>query len=352
MNAIVGFTSLLKDEDIEPHEKIEFIDIISNNCDILMVLINDILEISLIEADQLQLARNPFNVFRVLEELESYYKMNNPKKLHIEFQRGSTDNAIIVNDQTRFRQVMSNLLNNAYKYTEKGSIHFGFEMIKNEIRFFVKDTGIGIAESEYQKIFDYFHKIDKGDNKLYRGAGIGLSISNKLVELMGGKIWLASEIGKGSNFYFTLPSYTDSNTEERIDDQKAGRKQPVRNLSGNTILVAEDEANNYVLIEKILRPTKAIIVWVKNGKEAVDFVAQNHKNKDLLIIMDIKMPVMNGIHASDEIGKINSSIPVIAVTAYAQAKNKEEIMRHNFRDYIAKPFQPDILLRKIYQCID
>jgi signal transduction histidine kinase/ligand-binding sensor domain-containing protein/CheY-like chemotaxis protein len=348
MNAIVGFTSLLKNEEISNEEGREFIDIISNNCEILMVLINDILEISLIEANQLKLKTVPFYIDGVLEELESYFRLNNPKNISLEFKKpASAKKLVLYNDQTRFSQVITNLLNNAYKYTESGHIWFGYEIMNHEIRFFVEDSGIGIAESEYQNIFNYFHKIDKGDNKLYRGAGIGLSISNKLVELMGGKIWLSSEVGKGTTFYFTLPSNDD--TIYSVKDKESSENLPIHNLSGKLILVAEDESNNYVLIEKILRPTNADIVWAKNGKEALDYVKEFNSRRDIIILMDIKMPVMNGIHASNEIGKIDSKIPIIAVTAYAQVENKEEILRHNFCDYLAKPLQPSTLLQKIYK---
>lgn len=348
MNAIVGFTSLLKNEEITHEEMREFIDVISNNCEILMVLINDILEISLIEANQLKLDRLPFDVDKVLDEIENYFNLNKPIDIELKFLKPATNNKLILsNDQTRFRQIIINLLNNAFKYTEKGHIYFGYEFIDYEIRFFVEDTGIGIDENEYQNIFHYFHKIDKGDNKLYRGAGIGLSISNKLVELMGGKIWLSSVVNKGTTFYFTLPpSFADTNTntaKELVNDP------PIVNLSGKLILVAEDEPNNYILIEKILRPTKADIVWAKNGKEAVEYVKKYYSLRDIIILMDIKMPVMNGIHASNEIKKIDGKIPIIAVTAYAQIENKEEILRHNFRDYLAKPLQPAMLLHIIYK---
>jgi signal transduction histidine kinase/ligand-binding sensor domain-containing protein/CheY-like chemotaxis protein len=348
MNAIVGFASLLKNEEISTEERREFLDIISSNCDILMVLINDILEISLIEANQLGLKSTPFYVDIVLEELESYFRLNNPKELNIEFKKPDTaERFVLQNDQTRFRQIISNLLNNAYKYTDTGHIWYGYEKIENEVRFFVEDSGIGIDESEYQNIFNYFHKIDKGDNRLYRGAGIGLSISNKLVELMGGKIWLTSEVGKGTTFFFSLPSAEEENNI--FTNKVTDKNLPIQNLSGKLILVAEDEANNYVLIEKILRPTSADIVWAKNGKEALNYVKEFNKRKDIIVLMDIKMPVMNGIHASNEIKKINPRIPVIAVTAYAQAENREEILRHNFCDYLAKPLQPENLLMKIYK---
>ncbi len=347
MNAIVGFASMLKEDDINSEEKEEFIDIIMNNSQSLLVLINDILEISLIEANQLILSKDPFNAIKILEELESYFKLKNSKKLKIVFEnKKKRKELILFHDRTRFRQIVSNLISNSYKYTETGSIKFGFTVLKNEVKFYISDTGIGINEAEYQRIFDYFHKIDKGDNKLYRGAGIGLSICNKLVELMGGKIWLDSKIGKGTAFYFTLP-YSEKRRSLPVTMQKDHVKAKY-DLKGATILIAEDEPTNYQLINRILKPTGANIIWTKNGKEAVLFVKENSHLRRLIVLMDIKMPIMNGITANEKIKKINNKIPVIAVTAYAQARDKEEILKHDFVDYIAKPLDPEKLLKAIF----
>jgi signal transduction histidine kinase/ligand-binding sensor domain-containing protein/ActR/RegA family two-component response regulator len=351
MNAIVGFASMLKDKDMRAEEKEEFIDIIVSNSQSLLVLINDILEISLIEANQLTLSRDPFNAIKIFEELESYFKLKNKKKLKIIFNNKENRNELILfNDRTRFRQIISNLISNSYKYTETGKIEFGYEMINEEIRFYVADTGIGINEMEYQRIFDYFHKIDKGENKLYRGAGIGLSICNKLVDLMGGKIWLESAVGKGTTFYFTLPySKYDKIAETTISEKQDKVKY---DFKGATVLIAEDEPNNYKLLNRIIKATRANVFWAKNGEEAVKIVKENRNLKKFVVLMDIKMPVMNGITANEEIKKINRKIPVIAVTAYAQTRDKEEILKHDFADYIAKPFSSEKLLNAINKHIN
>ncbi len=345
MNAIVGFASMLKDDDIPAEEKEEFIDIITSNSQSLLVLINDILEISLIEANQLVLSKDPFNAIKIMEELEGYFKIKDSKNLEITFiNKESRKELVFHNDKTRFRQIISNLISNSYKYTETGSIQFGYKILENEVEFFITDTGIGINASEYKRIFDYFHKIDKGDNRLYRGAGIGLSICNKLVELMGGKIWLDSKIGKGTTFYFTLPYY--ETTSLRVTPKEPEVKIKY-NLDGFTILIAEDEVTNYQLLNRIIKPTKAKILWAKNGEEAVKITNENKNLEKFVVLMDIKMPIMDGITANEKIKKINKNIPVIAVTAYAQAKDKEEILGHNFNDYIAKPILHDNLLEII-----
>lgn len=350
MNAIVGFANLLKNEQNSEEEKDEFLSIILNNCDTLMVLINDILEISLIEANQLTLKYKPFNVNKILLELESYFQLNNIKNLKITFKNKSDTGLKFCNDATRFQQIFVNLINNAYKYTDEGEIEFGYNKQNDEIIFYVKDTGIGIAESEYENIFSSFHKIDKGENQMYRGAGIGLSISNKLVDLMGGKMWLNSKVGKGTTFFFTFSDRPSKlkNTDTTEFEEETG-KEKRQSLLNKKIIVAEDEPTNYILIEKILYVTKAKILWAKNGLEAAEMVKDPDNKDALLVLMDIKMPVMNGIRASNLIKKYNSKIPVIAVTAYAQDQNREEILKHNFVDYLAKPINPEMLLNMVYR---
>ncbi len=253
------------------------------------------------------------------------------------------------NDATRFRQVFVNLINNAYKYTENGSIKFGYKKKNTDIIFFVKDTGIGIAESEYENIFSSFNKIDKGENQLYRGAGIGLSISNRLVEIMGGKMWLNSKIGEGTTFFFTFSNHP-AKDGVKANLSKKSKNITIENpsLENRTIIVAEDETANYILIERILQKTKVNILWAKNGLEALKMVKEQEDKDVFLVLMDIKMPEMNGIRAAELIRQYNDNLPIIAVTAYAQEQNREEILQHNFIDYIAKPFKAQKLLDMVY----
>ncbi|MBN2520110.1 MAG: hypothetical protein JXB17_06380 [Bacteroidales bacterium] len=206
MNAIVGFTSLLKEPVYSEEEKNNFIKMIESNSETLLVIINDIIDISLIEADQLSLTKKEFDAVEIIKELEFYYKQHNEKNLELKFVENEFSNELILfNDKVRFRQVFNNLLSNAYKYTENGSIHYGFMINKTYVQFFVTDTGIGINENDYNNIFNHFFKIENKTTKLYGGTGLGLAISKKLVELMGGKIWVKSDEKKGSTFYFTLP---------------------------------------------------------------------------------------------------------------------------------------------------
>jgi signal transduction histidine kinase len=204
MNAIVGFSSLLLSE-LSETEKENYIRIINSNCENLMVLINDILDVSMIEANQIRIEPLPIDIHPLLRELESMFRQKSKPGVDIILSMPMQKPLIMVTDPYRFRQVFINLLSNALKYTEKGEIIFGYQEPKDPVVFFVSDSGVGVDRKDFEKIFDYFMKLENSTTKLYKGAGIGLSISKKLVELMGGKIWLESEPGRGSVFYFSLP---------------------------------------------------------------------------------------------------------------------------------------------------
>jgi signal transduction histidine kinase len=204
MNAIVGFSSLLLSE-LSETEKENYIRIINSNCENLMVLINDILDVSMIEANQIRIEPLPIDIHPLLRELESMFRQKSKPGVDIILSMPMQKPLIMVMDPYRFRQVFINLLSNALKYTEKGEIIFGYQEPKDPVVFFVSDSGVGVDRKDFEKIFDYFMKLENSTTKLYKGAGIGLSISKKLVELMGGKIWLESEPGRGSVFYFSLP---------------------------------------------------------------------------------------------------------------------------------------------------
>ncbi len=344
MNAIVGFSNLLLIEEDEK-EKNDFVKIISNNCENLMVLINDILDISLIEANQLKIEPLPFDAIKVLKELESIYKLKNKAGIDIELDIPEKKSLGIVTDVYRFRQILNNLLSNAVKYTERGTIKFGYYLETGNIVFFVSDTGIGIEKNDFLRVFDYFQKLDNDTTKLYKGTGIGLSISKKLVELLGGEIWLESETGKGSSFYFRLPVAFES--KSILVTKKDKKNATDKEFPDAHILIVEDETNNYKLLEKILKPLNVKITWFKNGKEIVEFVQKNPGLEKSLIIMDIMMPVMDGIDAFLEIRKLNHKIPILAVTAYASENERKEILHHGFTDYISKPINARLLLEAI-----
>ena len=348
MNAIVGFSSLLKSKLISDEDKELCINTINNNCDALLVLINDLLEISIIEANQVKINKARFEVDLILIELENFFNLKKEKDIDIHFLNKENKKIILENDFTRFRQVITNLLNNALKFTEKGYIHFGYKIVENQVQFFVSDTGIGIDKEEFENIFNPFHKIETDKTKLYKGTGLGLSISRKLVNLMGGGIWLESEVGKGTTFFFSMPYSPLAVTKENLLNQM---NQVDTNWEDLKIVVAEDEPANFQLIRKILEPSKAMVIWARNGKEAVDYIKNNASSRNILVLMDIKMPIMDGIEALKMIRNINKNIPIIAVTAYAHETDKFEILKNDFNDYIVKPLKSQNLLETIHNFI-
>ncbi|MGD2035228.1 MAG: ATP-binding protein, partial [Bacteroidales bacterium] len=344
MNAIVGFSSLLGDSNLEGEDKAKFLEIIKNNSETLLTLINDILDISLIEANQLTMNKEVFDVNAMLSESEKFLLLDNENNLRIQFKPGSKDNVFtIFNDPVRFKQIVNNLLNNALKYTEKGHIIFGYDVEDNFVRFYVSDSGIGMNESDIEFIFNPFYKAENVESKLYRGAGIGLSITKNLVELMGGDIWVESKPDKGTTFYFILPKSESTPTSKKPEPSKKKNFE----FEKATILVAEDEDTNYKLVETILSSTKADVIRAKDGAEAVGFVEKHKGIQNLIVLMDIKMPNMNGFEAQRKIKSIRENIPVIAITAYAQATDKSRILIHKFDGYLSKPIYPEELLRII-----
>ena len=341
MNAILGFSSLLKDNEFSKAEKDTFIRAINSNGEALMVLIDDIMDISMIESNQLTFNPQYFDVNEILIELEEFYRLKNENKLIIEFVNRKDKELILHIDPVRFRQIMNNLLSNALKYTEVGFIRFGYEKGKNEIRFFVSDSGIGIDPAHSESIFEHFYKIELHSNKLYSGTGIGLAICKQLVELLNGKIWLESKPGSGSNFYFTLPNETNSDTALTVKKRK--QSKPTHFLDNIFFVIAEDETANYQVLVKMLHIPDDRHFWGKNGKEVVDYIGKLESHNDLLVLMDIKMPVMNGNEALKQIKKINKKIPVIAVTAFALKQEEKEFMEQGFDDYLAKPIKANKL---------
>ncbi len=345
MNAIYGFASLLKDGSPDEAERNEYIHIMNTNCESLLKLIDDLMDISMLEINNLKITPDFFNVFEVLCDLEEQFKLKSPEPVRLAFvNRSKNENLVLHNDKYRFIQVFSNLISNALKFTEKGSVLFGYQRFEDRVRFYVSDTGSGIDKAQHEKIFSQFYKIEDNTGRQHRGTGIGLAICRELIRLMGGKIWVESEPEKGSTFYFTLP---DNN---EIVPMAAQESEIVRNalwLKGLTILIAEDDPTNYRLLVAMLKSSGANIYWAQDGQEAITFIKNKPQDERCLVLMDIKMPVMDGFEANRQIKLIDRNIPVIAVTAYAQIPDREKIMSSGFNGYISKPFKLDTLINEL-----
>ena len=349
MNSIIGFSKMLLDEDIPKEEKEGFVDIIVRSGESLLVLIDDILDLSKIQAGQLELTYRPLQLDNLLNELYETFLIET-KKNNLELrlkQKIIPNNYWIETDAIRLKQVFSNLISNSIKYTESGSIEFGIaEMKADKIIFYVKDTGIGISSEIGDTIFEKFSKVQNNRAKLYGGTGLGLAISKSLINLLGGEIWYESKLDAGTTFFFTIPLIYVEN-KKRTPSRGRGQLKQIPDFSGKTILIAEDEENNYKLIATYLNKTKAKIIRAKNGVEAVELFHQN-PNVDI-IIMDIKMPQMDGVEANKIIKSFRKELNVIALTAFAYENDIKEFLASGFDAYLIKPIKIDELMHVLKQ---
>lgn len=348
MNSIIGFSSLLENEDLSPEKRQEYIRLIRVSGHLLLNLIDDIIDISKIEADQLNLFFSSCQVSGLLEEVfATYYQdttlQSKKIKLHLEVGHDVTQMNVIT-DKLRVKQVIGNLISNAIKFTESGSIKFGaFLQEDGFLRFYVTDTGIGILPESLEVIFERFRKIESDRSRLYRGAGLGLTISKKLVEMLGGHIWAESSPGNGSTFSFTIPANQTERNREVKSVIHLNVAQSVPDWTGKHILVAEDEESNFILLNEMLEKTGAQVHWARNGKEAVEKCIPSID----LVLMDVKMPEMDGYDATMRIRKFNENVPIIALTAYAMAGERERSLTAGCDDYIAKPVSFQTLINII-----
>lgn len=332
LNAIVGFSGILASTE-EEEEKQEYVSIIENNNTLLLQLISDILDLSKIEAGTLELNYSNIELNELMRELERGFLLRvKTDAVKLEFVEPAGP-CMAYTEKNRLSQLMINLVTNAIKFTEKGSIRFGYEMRENELYFYVADTGCGIPKDKQQNIFGRFVKL----NSFAQGTGLGLSICKTLMDHMGGRIGVESEEGKGSTFWFTLP-YKPAVKEDK--KQMPKDIQPV-SIERNklTILVAEDNASNYKLFESILKYDYHLIhAW--DGMEAVEMF---RKHNPQIVLMDINMPVMDGYEATREIRKYSAKIPIIAVTAFAYASDEQKVMESGFDGYMPRPINAKLL---------
>ncbi|MBU8892767.1 MAG: response regulator [Bacteroidales bacterium] len=343
MNAIIGFSNLINDEDIEKNHKAELANLIKKNSNSLLNLIDDIIDISKIEADQLDIKEKECSVNQIFNDLIMEFEDNILSNDSITLKVGEEQlyNPLnIISDPYRLHQILKNLLGNAVKFTDKGIIEFGYRVSTDTIQFFVKDTGIGVTPEQQDYIFSRFNKIEDNKQKIYRGAGLGLTITKNLVEIMGGKIWVESEINRGSTFNFTLPYKPGSTSDKEKPKTKKGTSK--YNWNNITILVAEDEESNFRFLDMIIRKTSAEILWAKTGQQAID-MCQGNYNVDL-VLMDIKMPEMDGLEAIRKIREQQSKVPIIVQSAYSMPEDRNLSFDAGANDFISKPIGTEKLL--------
>ena len=344
MNGIIGFASLLVDKTVGEDSRKSYVEIINNSCNQLLTIINDIVDISRIESGQISLSESSFSLNSLIDELQIFFQPFAEKK-GLKLYSNKTLNDIdceIVSDQTKLRQVLNNLIINAIKFTKYGEIKFGYRLINDFIEFYISDTGIGIKPEFQELIFERFRQADQSDTNVYGGTGLGLSISKAFVELHGGEIWLKSEPGKGSDFYFTIV-YKPKVISYILEGNHTGQ---LTNLTGKKILVVEDEDSNFQYLNELLVNLGATVIHAENGLKAIDVCK---KTMDIdLILMDIKMPEMNGLEAARIIKRdIDNTIPIIIQTAYAYPEDRKRAMEYKCDDYITKPLNRDELFKMI-----
>jgi PAS domain S-box-containing protein len=352
MNTILGFSSLLTDPHVSSENRKNYTNRISENCYYLLNLIENILYIAKLDAGKLKLYKKECFLNQLLADIYSAV-VNNHKyknKNHISFSMQAAiqdKNFSIFTDPIGLQQILLNLLDNAFKFTENGTIGFGYAIHDDILQFFVKDTGMGLAENQREIVFDSFRKVEDTKTKLYSGAGLGLAICKKLITLFDGKIWVEAERGKGSAFYFTIPLLVVKKPVIVSEEKAMVRKS--HSLKDKKILVAEDDMLNYKLIEEMLSKSEATLSWARDGMEAVELI-KSGKDFDL-VLMDLRMPNMDGFQAAREIRGLKKSLPVIAVTAYSMGDEKDLAFLSGFNDYLTKPVNQEMLLNAVNKYI-
>jgi len=343
MNGILGFSELLKEPNLSGEEQQEYIQIIQKSGARMLGIINDIVSISKIESGQIELSVKETNINEQIDFLQIFFKPEAEQKQIQLISRKTLTNkdAVLKTDKEKLYAVLTNLIKNAIKFTNAGVIEFGYEKKDNCIEFFVKDTGSGVLNNQKEFIFERFRQGSESLNRNYEGAGLGLSISKAYVEILGGKIWIESEDGKGSIFYFTLPYFKIPEETKVVENFIPVEKSDNQHIKLK-ILIAEDDEISQKLIASTVKKYSEKILLVSNGFEAVE-ACRNNLDFDL-VLMDIKMPIMDGYEAIRQIRQFNSDVVIFAQTAYALTGDREKAINCGCNDYITKPIKKEKLL--------
>jgi signal transduction histidine kinase len=343
MNAIIGFSTLLNDEDISKDETMEYVSLISSNASTLLSIIDNVIEVAKLEAGEVVLERKQFGINQLLVDLLDTFEKSEVRRPDVSVTistAGSDEEYMLYNDPTRLMQMLSILIGNGLKFTEEGSVEFGYKLIENkQIEFIIKDTGIGIPVSQQVNIFERFRQADNSLTRKYGGTGLGLTIVKHLVDLMDGQIVVESEEGKGTMFRILLPLVQPS---VEILPGITTKAKPKLDLSGKHILVVEDVESNYQYIVAVLKSTMVSIHWITDGNAAVDFCL-NYPDIDM-VFMDINLPGIDGYEATRQIRETKPDLPIIALTAYAMTGERERSLDAGCNEYLSKPVSPRELL--------
>ncbi len=350
MNGIIGFSEMLCQEELSAEKRANYTKIIMDSSHQLLSIVSDILDIARLEAGKVDLVEEKVVLNDMIMDIFVLFK---PKadEMALEYfphkflsDRAST----IICDSLKLRQILTNLLSNAFKFTRQGRVVFGYDLVGQVLRFFVKDTGIGIPPEMREKIFESFRQVESHFSRNYRGTGLGLSIAHKIIKLFGGRIWLESIQGNGSCFYFEIPYQPVYENDLEDIDKTSAHLTYITHHSSNpdaTVLIVEDEEINLYYMDEVLGKHRVQILHARNGKEAVELCRENGQID--LVLMDIKMPVMDGYQALKMIQSFRPELPIVAQTAHALKDDRLNILSKGFSDYLSKPITREQLVAMV-----
>lgn len=345
MNGIIGFLEMINNSEVSKIEQDQYLEIIQHSGNRLLQTINDIVEISKIESGELTLNYSEINLADTFKDVSDFFSFVKDDKNIKLIAQSFPEEFVIRTDGNKLESILVNLVKNAFKFTDSGVIEFGVTPIHPKLQFYVKDTGRGIPKERHEAIFNRFVQADMELSRGYEGVGLGLAISKAYVEYLGGDIWLESEPEKGSTFFFTIlfePVFIAQSNSDKISFKDTS-VIPAKDL---TVLVAEDDDVSYNLIRTILKNQNLKIIRARNGKEAID-IYKKRKDQVSFILMDIKMPVLDGIEATKAIRTFDKDIPIIAQTAFALSGDKDLALQAGCNHYLAKPLKRQDLLSGI-----
>lgn len=344
MNGILGFIDLLKKPNLSGEERSNFMDIVNKSGQRLLTTINDIIEISKIESGNVDLHLTKENIHDLINTHYTFFLQEMKKRgLTFSFSNNQEDAEFIMVDKPKFDGILVNLISNAMKFTLNGSIEIGYHSENGFLVFHVKDTGIGIPADKHETIFERFVQADSTITRGYEGSGLGLAICKAYIELMGGRIWIDSIPGRGTTFFFTLPfNRANQNTNRPVEKPV---EKPLHFSPGIKVLIAEDDEVSYLLLETLLTGSGVIPVHVYDGEQAV-LLAKSTADISM-ILMDLKMPVLNGLEATRLIRQFNKEIPIVALTAYAFPADKALALEAGCNDFVSKPVYKHVIISLI-----
>lgn len=351
LNAIIGFSSLIEG-GTRMTEITRYAEIIHNSGNHLLSIIESIFDVALLQSREYKIVASNFSVDELFRHLVDYANVEKKKKkkehLSIRFNPyDNTSSPLIYTDRSKLMQLMTNLLNNAIKYTLSGGVEFGYTLHDRDIIFYVADTGIGVPVDKMDIIFEQFRQGDEYHDRAQDGVGLGLSICREIATLLGGHIWLESKHHEGSSFYFRLP---EALLSEPVDNEALQQEIPIPDLTGKTILIVDDMEDNVYLLERLLSPSHAKILKADSGKSAL--IQAQHNPGINLVYMDLKMPGMDGYETAKQMLNIRPDLYIIAQTAHAIGNVKEKSMEAGCRGYIAKPIKRKELYRQLSEIFD